>query len=145
MRHVLSTAVLATALASAAAMAGDPVASLKTTSGKVEVSRNDQVIMLTAGAPLFTGDVLRTGDASSAGISFQDGTRMSIGPGSELKIDRYRFVPIEQDYAFDVYLRKGSAAFSTGKFAKLAPEAVKVNTPQASIGIRGTKFLVRAE
>jgi len=145
MKYIRSTMALATALVSAAAVADDPVASLKTASGKVEVSRNDRVISLSAGAPLFTGDVLRTADASSAGVSFQDGTRMSMGPGSELKIDRYRFVPINQDYAFDVYLRKGSAVFSTGKFGKLAPEAVKVNTPQASVGIRGTKFLVRAE
>lgn len=145
MQFVRFVAALTMALAASAVPAQEPVASLKTASGKVEVSRSDQTLPLSAGAPLFTGDVLKTADASSAGISFQDGTRMSMGPGSELRIDKYRFVPIQQDYAFDVYLRKGSAAFSTGKFGKLAPDAVKVNTPQASVGIRGTKFLIKAE
>lgn len=138
-------ALFASLAADAAAMAQEAVARLKTVSGEVHVSRDNKIARVLAGAPLFSGDIVITEGDGSAGITFTDGSRVSMGPDSELRINRYRFAPIQQDYAFDLYLRKGSAAFSTGKFGKLAPGAVQINTPQAAVGIRGTKFLIKVE
>ena len=95
------------------------------------------------GADLLNGDILICAANSSVGVTFLDGTRVSLGPNSEMQLNNYRFVPLNKDYAFDIYMKKGSAVYSSGKLGKLAPEAVKFNTPQATVGVRGTKFLVK--
>jgi hypothetical protein len=42
-------------------------------------------------------------------------------------------------------LLAGTMQYLSGLTAKLAPDAMKVDTPTAAIGVRGTRFLVRAE
>lgn len=126
-------------------VAQEPAASLKTITGTASVLRDNETKPLAAGTLLYPGDIVYTQENSSAGMTFKDGSRVGIGPDSQLQVEQYRFVPIKQDYTFDLYLHKGSAVFSSGKFGKLAPEAVRVKTPQAIIGIRGTKFLIKTD
>ncbi|WP_353115106.1 FecR domain-containing protein [Nitratidesulfovibrio sp.] len=125
--------------------ADPPAANFRSVSGAVTVERAGSSTAPAPGDPLLVGDILRTGPDGKAGVSFQDGTRIAVGPGSELTVQSYRFVPLEKDYDFDVYMQRGEAAYSSGRLAKLAPEAVRFRTPQAAVGVRGTRFLIRAE
>ncbi|MEW6263103.1 MAG: FecR domain-containing protein [Thermodesulfobacteriota bacterium] len=127
------------------AWAEEPTAIIKTMQGQVDFQRSGQPVRLSPGDALQLGDIIRTADNGSVGITFLDGTRISLGPASEMRLDAFRFTPIRKDYAFDVYMNKGSAAFSSGKMGKLAPEAVRFSTPNATVGIRGTKFLVQVK
>ena len=122
-----------------------PAANFRSLSGAVTLERAGSLVRPTPGDPLLVGDILRTGPDGKAGVSFQDGSRIAVGPGSELTVQSYRFVPLEKDYDFDVYMQRGEAAYSSGRLAKLAPEAVRFRTPQAAVGVRGTRFLIRAE
>jgi hypothetical protein len=122
-----------------------PAANFRSVSGAVTVERAGSLIRPAPGDPLHVGDILRTGPDGKAGVSFQDGSRIAVGPDSELTVQSYRFVPLEKDYDFDVYMQRGEAAYSSGRLAKLAPEAVRFRTPQAAVGVRGTRFLIRAE
>ena len=45
--------------------------------------------------------------------------------------------------AFESSLQKGTLAVVSGKLAKQSPDAMKVRTPAAILGVRGTEFLVR--
>lgn len=129
----------------ATANAEQPAANFRTVKGSVVIERAGSILPATPGAPLMVGDILRTGQDGQAGVSFRDGSRIAVGPGSELTVQGYRFVPLEQDYDFDVFMRRGEAAYSSGRLGKLAPEAVRFRTPQAVVGVRGTRFLIRAE
>jgi hypothetical protein len=66
--------------------------------------------------------------------SLKDGTRLTLGPGSELLVRDYVFEPRQARYAFSVHLAKGQAIYSSGKIGKLAPGSVKVSSPMATVG-----------
>jgi hypothetical protein len=121
------------------------IAILKRFSGKLELLRGGQVVTPIPGEPLQRADVLRTGPRSSAGISFVDGTTLAVDADSTVELSRYNFQPDRGQYEFDLYLQRGAAIYSSGKLGKLAPEAVRVRTPSAIIGVRGTRFHVSAQ
>jgi hypothetical protein len=68
-----------------------------------------------------------------------------MGPGSELLISEFEFNP--NSYAGDlaISLLKGTMRVVTGLIGKTAPDNVRFSTPSATIGIRGTEFVVDLE
>ncbi|HDQ41917.1 MAG TPA: hypothetical protein ENN39_12945 [Desulfonatronum sp.] len=126
-------------------LAQETIGNVKSVSGQVEVQREDRIVTAIPGANLREGDILRTAENSAVGVIFLDGTRISVGPASEMVVSSFRFEPNNENYSFDIHMKKGSAVYSSGKLEKLAPEAVKFNTPQTTVGVRGTKFLVRID
>ena len=84
-----------------------------------------------------------TGADGSVGITFSDNTLLSIGPDSRLSIDRFAFDPTTHKGAFEASLGKGTLAGVSGKIAKQSPDAMKVKTPAALLGVRGTEFVIR--
>ena len=127
------------------AWAEEAVANVKTVSGAATVRRGQNVLTPVPGEALFVGDILLTGPDGGLGVTFIDGTRLSLGPGAEAKVAAYAFEPLDKRYAFDVYLAKGSGAYTSGKLSRLAPESVRFTTPQATVGVRGTRFLVEVK
>jgi hypothetical protein len=127
------------------AQAQESIATLKSVSGQVWVVRDGDSFSGQPNMDLVESDTLATGADSAAGVSFMDGTRISLGPSSEMEIKSYHFAPRDKDYAFDVHFQKGTAVYSSGRLGKLSPEDVQLSTPQAVLGIRGTTFLVRVE
>ncbi|HIP51529.1 MAG TPA: hypothetical protein EYG94_05495 [Campylobacterales bacterium] len=132
-----------TFLASQLLFAG--VATVKTTTGQVEVKRQKKTTALNAGDSLHNGDIILTKAKSSIGIMFDDGTRVSLGEKSIFVINKFKVKPSKKEYDVDLELKKGKAIFSSGKIGKLAPEVVKFRIPTGVIGIRGTKFAVEAK
>ncbi|WP_163338557.1 FecR domain-containing protein [Desulfopila sp. IMCC35008] len=92
-----------------------------------------------------TGDTIRTGKDSSVGLIFKDDTVVALGANSELVVEDFVFNPAEEELSFITRLIKGSFSFVTGQIGKLAPKKVKVQTPNATLGVRGTKFLVKVD
>jgi hypothetical protein len=92
---------------------------------------------------VLAGDVVTTGTDGSVGITFADNTLLSAGPNSVLSIDRFVFDSTTHQGSFESSLRRGTLAVVSGKLAKQSPEAMKVKTPAAMLGVRGTEFLVR--
>ena len=143
----LAMAALATmvTLAAPAASADDHVALFKSVSGTVSIVRNDTTLPATAGTTLFVADRLVSSAGASAGVVFKDGTTLAVGPSTQLLVRDYVFEPKNSKYAFSVFLDKGSAVYTSGQIAKLSPDAVKVSSPTATVGVRGTRFLIEAE
>ena len=123
----------------------DHVAYLKNITGEVSILRNDSTIKAQVGSQLKRSDVIKTHSKSSVGIIFIDNTRLSLGENTEITINEYKFVPVNQEYAFSLLMKKGKALYSSGKLTKLAPEKINFQTPRATIGVRGTKFLVQVD
>jgi len=121
------------------------VAMVKTITGKVEVKRAKKTLSLEKGSILEKGDIVMSQSKSSIGITFDDGTRVSLGEKTIFVIKEFKVKPVEKEYDVDLDLKKGKAVFSSGKIGKLSPKSVKFRIPQGIIGIRGTKFAVEAK
>ncbi len=125
--------------------AADPVGYVKTLTGEANVTRAGAVLPLTPGVPVYMNDTLETGPSGTAGIIFNDNTRISIGEDTAFTIDEYVYKPKTMELSFLSRITRGTLHFISGNMAKLKPEAVAVETPGGTIGIRGTRFLVKVE
>lgn len=121
------------------------VALIKSVAGSVKVLRQATILEAQAGTTLQVADRLQTGPESTAAIVFLDGTLLTLGSGADVQLRDYLFEPKSSRYGFSVYLNKGSAIYSSGKIGKVSPGSVKIETPSATIGVRGTRFLVQAQ
>jgi len=118
------------------------VAIVKNVAGSVEVLRGESRVKVSPGMQLMRMDKVLSGQDSQAGIVFIDGTLITVGSSTEVEIRKYLFEPKQASYGFSLYVKKGSAIYSSGKLGKLAPEAVNLETPRATVGIRGTRFIL---
>lgn len=149
-RHSLAVALaltlwaLAPVQARAAGNGGESVGLVKTVRGEAWVESDGRSEAAVPGTRIHAASVIRTGGGDSAvGVALKDNTLISLGPGAELSVDEFRFAPASGALALVVRLARGSVEFVSGAIARLRPEAVIVNTPTASLGVRGTRFLVR--
>jgi len=121
------------------------------TAGEVEFSRGVGFAQtpgqtprtLGKGLPLREGDRLTTSEGASAIIKMQDGTRMTVRPNSELVLSQYQFKENAQDNGMLMQLVRGGFRAVTGLISKGSPNAARVQTNTATIGIRGTDFDAR--
>ena len=97
------------------------------------------------GTALQTADVVVTGADGSAGITFTDNSLVSVGPNSVFAIDKYRFDTTTHAGEFEGNLRQGRLAAVSGKMVKQSPESMKIRTPSAIMGVRGTEFVVQVD
>jgi hypothetical protein len=121
------------------------VATVQKVSGMATVVRQGQTVSAKIGLEIYQNDTLRTGPDGSLGVVFRDDTLLSMGPESVLVIDEFVFAPKQGKFSIVIRMLKGTAAYLSGLISKLDPESAHFKTPTASIGIRGTKFVVRVE
>ena len=123
--------------------AEDAIGVVKSAKGNARVSRKGRGIPLAVGDPVFRQDTLITGPDSSLGVTFRDRSRMSLGPDSRLSLTSFEFEPTENKLSFVSRMAHGTLHFITGVIAKLSSDAVSVETPVATIAVRGTNFAIR--
>ena len=99
--------------------------------------------ILGKGLPLMEGDRLTIAEDSAAIISLQDGTRMTLRPNSEMIVQQYRFKEGAEDNSMVLQLLRGGFRAVTGSISKDSPDAARIQTANASIGIHGTDFDAR--
>lgn len=126
-----------------AVAAAEDAGQIKVSKGSAQIERAGKTLPATVGQVVQQGDVVVTGADGSVGITFRDNSLVSIGPDSALAIDRFVFDSTTHQGNFDASLKQGTLAVVSGKLAKQSPEAMKVKTPAAILGVRGTEFLVR--
>jgi hypothetical protein len=99
-----------------------------------------EVRTLTLGATVVHKERIQTDAAGSVQLLFVDKTSMTIGPNSDVTIDQYVFDPNTNTGKMAVTVGKGVMRFVGGQISH-SGEAT-VNTPSASIGIRGGMAIV---
>jgi hypothetical protein len=143
------TIALALALALAAPAAAQPPAEaigyVKTVRGDAAVATGPSVVPARPGTPLYVGSVVRTGADGSVGLALKDNTLLAAGPGSVLAVDDFRFAPAADSLGLTARILRGTIEVVSGMIAKLRPESVVVRTPSGTLGVRGTRFLVRVD
>lgn len=113
--------------------------------GEASVTRDGATVPATIGTPLYVGSMVKTGPAGSMGVTLEDNTVMSFGPNSELTLDEFIFDPAQDDLKLSAKITHGTLDYISGTIAKLKPQAVEINTPTGTIGVRGTHFLVKVD
>jgi hypothetical protein len=122
-----------------------------TAAGEVEFARGVGFAQATGqtprtlgkGLPLQEGDRVTTADGASAVIKLQDGTRMTVRPNSEIVLSQFKFKENATDNSMVMQLVRGGLRAITGLVAKSSPNAARIQTATATIGIRGTDFDAR--
>lgn len=122
--------------------AAEAIGLVKTTKGAVNIDRAGQKLSAAPGAPLYQSDTILTGEDGAVGMTFIDNSRLSLSANSALALETFRFNTTTHEGEFVTSLNRGDLAAVSGKIAKATPEAMKVRTPSAILGVRGTKFVV---
>ncbi len=138
-------AVLATAAPALAQTPPTAAGRVKVATGAASIVRGSQTLAAAPGATVFEGDVLRTAADGRLSVMLKDESRLALGPNSELALTRFAYVPADQQLGLGVRLARGMLSYVSGLIAKLAPESVRLQTPTAIIGVRGTHVLVKAD
>ncbi|NKC11459.1 MAG: hypothetical protein GKR94_04405 [Gammaproteobacteria bacterium] len=105
----------------------------------VSVQRQERKV--TAGAELFQGENIKTGQRSWAKLRFSDGTRFELSAQTEMRIDRLSLDDTPAQDQFKASVFRGVFRFFSGLIAKRRPRAMEVILPTATIGIRGTQVV----
>ena len=127
-----------TAAAPAFAQQPTPAGRIKVVSGDAVIVRGASTVPAQNGVAVYQSDSLRTGKDGRVGITLSDDTQVSIGPGSEVRLDSFAYDPGQGQLALVLKFIRGTAAYVSGQIAKLAPDAVRLETPAAIVGVRGT-------
>ncbi len=115
-------------------------------SGALVAQRPDGTVkVMVPKSEVLEGDLLVTAKDSYAQVLMNDGTKMTLRPNSNLKIETYQFrqdAPKADSAVFR--LLKGGFRTVTGLIGKRGnPDAYKLRAATATIGIRGTDFTSR--
>ena len=118
---------------------------VKSVRGDVVVERAGKPLPLVVGDKVFPRDKLVTGKDSRVGVTLRDDTLISTGANSQLVVAEFAFDPATQNGNVLLSVLRGVSAMVSGLVAKSSPHAMRVTTPTATAGIRGTEFIVEVE
>jgi hypothetical protein len=93
--------------------------------------------MLATGNELHANETVRTGDAGKADLVFVDRTNLTVGPTSEVVLDKFVYDPVGNKGKVVLQATRGGFRFVTGTQDH---SAYQLNTPYGSLGVRGTAF-----
>src|SRR5688572_25853203 len=120
------------------AEAASPIGTVEKLAGSVFVTRGGEEVELQAGDEVFQNDIIRTEGDGSVGIGFIDGSVFSLGSDARMTLDSLVYDPATGEGASEVTVLKGMFKFVSGEIAANNPGDMVVETPVATIGIRGT-------
>ena len=135
--------LLASLLTAASALAAEIAGTVTHLSGPLLAKKADGTVkVLSQKSAVEQGDTLISEKDTYARIKFVDNSEITLRPNSQMKIDSFVFdeaKPEKDSAAFN--LLKGGLRAVTGMLGKRNKEKFGMNTPTATIGIRGTTFI----
>jgi hypothetical protein len=130
----------------AAAGLDSPIGKVVTAEGSATIEHKAAVVVQVsvAGGPLpakvgdilYQGDVIQTAADGKLALVFADGTALNVQSNARVELDEFIYDPNSKLNSSAFNLVKGAFTFVGGKMAKTG--SLKVNTPTATMGIRGT-------
>lgn len=140
MRWLMATALLA---AAASAQASEVIGRVLVAVGEVSALRAGREVPLRAATPIEAGDRVRTGPASNAQIRLTDESIVALRPETEFAFTEYRYTGKEDGTERAIFrLLKGGLRTITGLVGRRNHGNYRLETPMATIGIRGTHYVL---
>jgi hypothetical protein len=137
-QHWLVAIGLVLLAAPAFAQQSSPAGRIKVVSGSAFIVRAGGTVPAEVGQSVFESDSLRTGEDGRIGVTLDDDTRLSLGPNSEVRLNSFRYAPAQGSVGLAMSFLRGIAVYVSGQIAKLAPDSIRLETPSAIVGVRGT-------
>lgn len=141
----LPVLITAAALAGMATPLLADIGRVKLVSGVATIERGGQKIAAASGLILQKGDTIVTGRNGRIGVTFNDNTRFAAGPNSRINLADYMFNDTTHQGQFLTRVDRGTLAIVSGQIAKSSRDAMRVKTPTALLGVRGTRFVVEVD
>ena len=121
---------------------GQPIGKIGEISGEAFAKRADgSVVSLKAGDPVYEDDLLSTGDGAALGVVFADGMTFSLGAQARMVLDEFRYDEAAHEGGGLFSVLAGEFSFVSGAAAHTAEDALMIETPTMTIGVRGTKVV----
>jgi hypothetical protein len=127
-------------------LAPKPIGKVVTATGSVTIERANavvvqvdlrgQAVQTKVGDLVYQGDVVQTGADGKLGINFTDGTSFNLSNNARMALSEFVYEPSGTSNSTLFNLTKGTFTFVAGNNAKTG--SMKVDTPVATMGIRGT-------
>jgi hypothetical protein len=89
---------------------------------------------LAAGSGVHANETVKTGSSGKAGLRFVDESNLSVGPSSQVRLDKFLYDPYKGTGTVAIEATRGAFRFSTGSQNK---GEVKIKTPYGTLGARG--------
>lgn len=110
-----------------------------------EIQRNKNKLPGQKGSEIESMDTYVTG-ACSSNITFKDDTKLKVTENSRLVIDDFIYDPKKSDAGkLAVKVGMGTVRYASGQIAKNNPQQVAINTPTATVAVRGTDFTMTVD
>ncbi|MBX9711057.1 MAG: FecR domain-containing protein [Xanthobacteraceae bacterium] len=120
--------------------AGDPIGNVATLSGSATIARFGNATALKVNDDVYLGDTLQTGADSELGVTFNDDTTFNLSSNARIVINNYVYEEGGKKNAALFNVARGTVAFVANAVAKTGD--MKISTPTATLGIRGTTGVI---
>jgi len=111
--------------------------------GEIQRENGEQIIA-NLNAPIVSMDTVQT-ENGRLKIKFVDDTQVSMTEHTVVEINEYVYDPNPSNSKMALNFAQGTARFATGKLGLVPRENIAIQTPTASIGIRGTDFTMTVD
>jgi len=138
---IKSGIALCVLLSSLPAFANSDAGSIGEIKGSGVLERNRQVIEGGTGVGVQSMDTAVTAKGKMR-IDFVDDTRVDLTDHSRLLIDEFVYDPANDIGSISLKASLGTVRYASGQIAKRYQQNVKIRTPSATIGVRGTDFIM---
>lgn len=130
----------ASAASAAQTSSEEPVGNVATVTGVATVIRNKNSIAVKVRDDIYLNDVVQTAADSAIGITFSDATTFNLSANARITIDAFVYENGGKQNAGIFDVGRGTVAFVAAALAKTGD--MKITTPTATLGIRGTSGVV---
>jgi hypothetical protein len=103
------------------------------------IQRKSQTLTGAKGTGMEMNDTVRT-TQGKVGITFEDQTKVQVNENSKLVIDDFVYDPKKGTGKLALNMALGTVRYASGQIAKNNPQNVGINTPSATVSVRGTDF-----
>ena len=123
------------------ASAAVPAGAIGEIKGSGAIERGKETIEGTSGVGVEMNDTAVTANGRMR-IDFKDETRVDLTEHARLTIDEFVYDPANDVGSLSIKATLGGVRYASGQIAKRYQQNVKIKTPSATIGVRGTDFVM---
>ncbi len=103
------------------------------------IQRQNNTLTASKGTGVEMNDAIKTAQGK-VGITFEDDTKVQVNENSKLVIDDFVYDPKSKAGKLGAKVALGTVRYASGQIAKNSPQNVNLNTPSATVAVRGTDF-----